>query len=55
MKGAFTGANENRQGLFQAANGGTLFLDEIGNMSPTMQVKLYPRAAGRQGPAAGQH
>jgi two-component system, NtrC family, response regulator PilR len=41
LKGAFTGANENRQGLFQAAHGGTLFLDEIGNMSPTMQVKLY--------------
>ena len=41
LKGAFTGANENRQGLFQAASGGTLFLDEIGNMSPTMQVKLY--------------
>src|ERR1700758_4627210 len=41
MKGAFTGANENRQGLFQAAHGGTLFLDEIGNMSPSMQVKLY--------------
>jgi two-component system, NtrC family, response regulator PilR len=41
MKGAFTGANENRQGLFQAANKGTLLLDEIGNMSPAMQVKLY--------------
>jgi two-component system response regulator PilR (NtrC family) len=41
MKGAFTGANENRRGLFQASHGGTLFLDEIGNMSPTMQVKLY--------------
>jgi two-component system response regulator PilR (NtrC family) len=41
MKGAFTGANENRQGLFQAADGGTLFMDEIGNMSLTMQVKLY--------------
>ncbi len=41
MKGAFTGANENRHGLFQAADGGTLFMDEIGNMSPTMQVKLY--------------
>ena len=41
MKGAFTGANENRRGLFHAANGGTLFLDEIGNMSVTMQVKLY--------------
>src|ERR1700726_2061532 len=41
LKGAFTGANENRQGLFKAAHGGTLFLDEIGNMSPQMQVKLY--------------
>src|SRR6202790_419679 len=41
MKGAFTGANDNRHGLFQAANGGTLFMDEIGNMSLTMQVKLY--------------
>jgi two-component system response regulator PilR (NtrC family) len=41
VKGAFTGANDNRQGLFQAAHGGTLFLDEIGNMSLTMQVKLY--------------
>jgi two-component system, NtrC family, response regulator PilR len=41
LKGAFTGANENRRGLFQAAHGGTLFLDEIGDMSPAMQVKLY--------------
>src|SRR5437763_199193 len=41
VKGAFTGANENRHGLFQAAHGGTLFMDEIGNMSLTMQVKLY--------------
>ncbi len=41
MKGAFTGAQENRQGLFQAAHGGTLFMDEIGNMSLAMQVKLY--------------
>ena len=41
MKGAFTGATENRQGLFRAAHGGTLFMDEIGNMSLTMQVKLY--------------
>lgn len=41
MKGAFTGANENRRGLFHAAHGGTLFMDEIGNMSLTMQVKLY--------------
>src|SRR5246127_5527887 len=41
MKGAFTGANENRKGLFQAAHGGTLFMDEIGNMNLAMQVKLY--------------
>src|SRR5580765_749938 len=41
MKGAFTGANENRQGLFRAAHGGTLFMDEIGNMPLPMQVKLY--------------
>jgi two-component system response regulator PilR (NtrC family) len=40
-KGAFTGANENRRGLFQAAHGGTLFMDEIGNMGQAMQVKLY--------------
>jgi two-component system response regulator PilR (NtrC family) len=41
VKGAVTGANENRRGLFQAAHGGTLFLDEIGNMNLAMQVKLY--------------
>src|SRR6202049_4211764 len=41
VKGAFTGANENRQGLFRGAHGGTLFLDEIGNMALPMQVKLF--------------
>ncbi|SDE88777.1 DNA-binding transcriptional response regulator, NtrC family, contains REC, AAA-type ATPase, and a Fis-type DNA-binding domains [Pricia antarctica] len=39
-KGAFTGANENRSGFFQAAEGGTLFLDEIGTASLTVQTKL---------------
>lgn len=39
-KGSFTGANENRKGLFDEADGGTLFLDEIGDISPQMQVKL---------------
>ncbi len=39
-KGAFTGAVENREGLFKAAEGGTIFLDEIGEASPNLQVKL---------------
>lgn len=39
-KGAFSGAIENRQGLFELADGGVLFLDEIGDMSPAFQVKL---------------
>jgi DNA-binding NtrC family response regulator len=39
-KGAFTGANSDREGLFQAAQGGTLFLDEIGDISSPLQAKL---------------
>lgn len=39
-KGAFTGANQAREGLFSYANGGTLFLDEIGEMPLGMQTKL---------------
>jgi two-component system response regulator PilR (NtrC family) len=39
-KGAFTGANEDREGFFQAASGGTLFLDEIGDLPLAMQTKL---------------
>ncbi|RVU43393.1 sigma-54-dependent transcriptional regulator [Rubrivivax rivuli] len=39
-KGAFTGANEDRDGFFQAAQGGTLFLDEIGDLPLPMQSKL---------------
>ena len=39
-KGAFTGANEDREGFFQAAHGGTLFLDEIGDLPLAMQSKL---------------
>ncbi len=40
VKGAFTGANGNRQGLFETANGGTIFLDEISSMPLDMQAKL---------------
>jgi len=40
VKGAFTGATQNKRGLFEVANGGTIFLDEIGEMNLTMQVKL---------------
>ncbi len=40
VKGAFTGAANDRKGLFEIADKGTLFLDEIGDMSPTSQAKL---------------
>ncbi len=40
VKGAFTGANTNKAGLFEVANGGTIFLDDISEMTLTMQVKL---------------
>ena len=40
IKGAFTGAVRDKQGLFVAARGGTFFLDEVGEMSPATQVKL---------------
>jgi transcriptional regulator with GAF, ATPase, and Fis domain len=39
-RGAFTGATQDRRGLFEVAGGGTVFLDEIGEMSPAMQAKL---------------
>lgn len=39
-RGAFTGAVEDRMGLFERASGGTIFLDEIGEVSPAFQVKL---------------
>jgi two-component system, NtrC family, response regulator PilR len=47
-KGAFTGAAEDREGFFQAANGGTLFLDEIGDLPLSMQSKLLRAIQERQ-------
>jgi transcriptional regulator with GAF, ATPase, and Fis domain len=40
VRGAFTGATENKQGLFELADNGTLFLDEIGELPPAVQAKL---------------
>src|SRR5581483_557051 len=40
MRGAFTGADRDRTGVFEAAHRGTVFLDEIGDIEPTFQVKL---------------
>jgi DNA-binding NtrC family response regulator len=40
VRGAFTGADTSKQGLFESANGGTLFLDEIGDMSLALQGKI---------------
>src|SRR5690606_41665131 len=40
LKGSFTGAGTDKEGLFQAANGGTLLLDDVGELPLAMQVKL---------------
>ena len=40
VRGAFTGADRDRPGVFEVAGSGTLFLDEVGDMNPEMQVKL---------------
>ncbi len=40
VRGSFTGAVRDKEGLFKVASGGTLFLDEVGDMSPALQVKL---------------
>jgi sigma54-dependent transcription regulator len=53
MKGAFTGAQQRKQGLVEAADGGTLFLDEIGDLPLSQQVKLIAFAGKRQLPPSG--
>ena len=54
-KGSFTGATEDKPGLFQAAHGGTLFLDEVADLPLTMQVKLLRAIQEKAVRAVGGH
>ena len=53
VRGSFTGAMDNKKGLFETADGGTLFLDEIGNISLTTQAKLLRFIEEREFKAVG--
>lgn len=55
MKGAFTGATQNRLGRFEAAHGGTLFLDEVGELPLHLQAKLLRVIQTRQFEAVGSN
>jgi DNA-binding NtrC family response regulator len=54
-RGAFTGASQDRPGLFEAAHKGTLLLDEIGEISPAMQVKLLRAIQEREVRRVGEN